>query len=136
MLYGETTLWVFASAPCIFSRKILILSSQKRVAAERALLLSGSRRGAVLVVFSVFLVLVEVKYRFGSHFSCRRLRSATPVAVRPMAKIIKNAGKNIKFGQSSASALFFATPIALSRPRRLHFFFFFFLICKNNENST
>ena len=36
MLYGETTLWVFASAPSIFSRKNLILSSQNGVPQNRS----------------------------------------------------------------------------------------------------
>ena len=125
MLYGETTLCVFASAPCIFSRKNLILSSQNGRRQDEPFCCQAPVE-APRSFFPFF------RFRPGEtcarcDFSPRRLKNATPVAVRacPNLKNAREIMKNHTFSASApspASAPFFATPIALSRPRRLHFF--------------
>ena len=74
-------------------------------------------------------------------FSPRRLKNATPVAVRacPNFKNAREIMKNHTFSASApspASAPLFATPIALSRPRRRLFFCLFRFFLKIDENST
>ena len=92
--------------------------------------------------FFLFFVFVEAKRVFFCAFSPRRLKNATPVAVRacPNFKNAREIMKNHTFSASApspASAPFFATPIALSRPRRRLFFCLFrFFFLKIDENST
>ena len=124
MFYGETTLCVSPQRRVYFREKILFFHRKMACSRNRPFVVRlPSRRRARFFRFFVF---VEAKRGFGFDFSPRRLKNATPVAVRACPKSFKNAREIIKNHASSASAPFFATPIALSRPRRRHFFFHFF----------
>ena len=124
MLYGETTLWVFASAPCIFSRKNLILSSQKWVAAEPVVLLSGSRGGAALV-FAVIrsrrgFARVRKGYLSSAPQRCHPCRSSC------MSQIIQKRKGNHKTSRIFDLRAVFRDPYRTFSPSEAALFSFFF----------
>ena len=133
MFSGGSTLCVWPQRRVYFQEKSLF--SPRKMDAVRMtffVVRLPSRRRAR---FCRFFVFVEAKRGFGFDFSPGRLKNATPVAVRACPKSFKNAREIIKNHASSASAPFFATPIALSRPRRRHFFFHFHKINRKSMNN-
>ena len=110
----------FASAPCIFSRKNVILSSQNG-RPQNVLFCCQAPVEAPRSFLPFF------RSRLGFARDRKGLLSPAPQKCHPcrsscMSQIIQKRKGNHKNHASSTSAPFFATPIALSRPRRRHFF--------------
>ena len=122
-----------ASAPCIFSRKILFCP-RKMVRGRTGLFVVRlpSRRRARFFRFFVF---VEAKRRFGFDFSPRRLNNATPVAVRACPKSLKKHKGNHKKSPIFGLRAVFRDPYRTFSPSEAAFFFHFQKISKKSSFS-